>query len=303
MNYSSLYENKPRGTPDFPMELYHVDRSSPRYQMPLHWHLEYELILIKSGSFTLTMDGRAMPMGPGDCAWIGEGVVHGGAPMDCVYGCVVADLSSLLHNTTVCARNAQEFLADETGFSVIFPMESPQAQLAARLFESLESRGRGYEWTAMGILWQMMGSMLRIKGPAEAVIKNRKRILQLKNVLTFIRNNYDQPVTLNELARVAGMNPKYFCRAFARMTGRTPIEYLNYFRVEQAGERLALTDEAVTDIALSCGFNDMSYFSRTFSRFKGMAPLAYRKKQAVGGEGPPASCSAETLPASHRSAQ
>lgn len=71
MNYSSLYENKPRGTLDFPMELYHVDRSSPRYQMPLHWHLEYELILIKSGSFILTMDGRTMPMGPGDCAWIG----------------------------------------------------------------------------------------------------------------------------------------------------------------------------------------------------------------------------------------
>lgn len=282
MNYSSLYENKPRGTFDFPIELYYLDRTYPRYQMPLHWHLEYELILVMSGSFTLTMDGCAVPMGPGDCAWIGEGVVHGGTPSDCVYECVVFDLSALLHDTPVCARNAQEFLADETGFSGVFPKESGQARLISLLFESMEKEQRGYEWTVMGLLWQLMGSLIQMKKPPETVIKNRKRILQLKNVLTFIRDNYDQAVALDELARVAGMNPKYFCRAFAKMTGRTPIEYLNYFRVEQAGEQLALTDEPVTEIALNCGFNDMSYFSRTFSRLKGMPPSAYRKSRRAG---------------------
>lgn len=282
MGYNSLYENQRRGTFDFPLALYDVDRSSPRYQMPLHWHLEYELILVRSGAFHLTIDGRGLPMGPGDCAWIGEGAVHGGVPQNSVYQCVVVDLGALLHNTPVCVRNAQEFLAEEGGFSGVFPAGSSQAQLAARLFSALEGRARGYEWTAMGLLWQMMGGLLQVKAPAKPPIKNRKRILQLKNVLTFIRDNYDQPVALPELAQVAGMNPKYFCRAFAQMTGRTPIGYLNYFRVEQAGERLALTDEAVTDIALSCGFNDMSYFSRTFSRLKGMSPSAYRKQQAPG---------------------
>ena len=49
MNYSALYENKKRGTFDFPIELYYVDSASARYQMPLHWHLEYELILIMEG--------------------------------------------------------------------------------------------------------------------------------------------------------------------------------------------------------------------------------------------------------------
>lgn len=279
MNYSSLYENKPRGTFDFPIELYYVDSTSPRYQMPLHWHLEYELIMVMSGCFTLTMDGCAVTMGPGDCAWIGDGVVHGGTPDVCIYECVVFDLSALLHGTPVCARNAQEFLANETGFSGAFPRESVQARLISLLFEAMEKEQRGYEWTVMGLLWQLMGSLIQLKKPPETVIKNRKRIIQLKNVLTFIRENYDQAVALDELARVAGMNPKYFCRAFARMTGRTPIEYLNYFRVEQAGEQLALTDEPVTEIAMNCGFNDMSYFSRTFSRLKGMSPSAYRKSR------------------------
>ncbi len=45
----------------------------------------------------------------------------------------------------------------------------------------------------------------------------------MKNVLTYIRNNYGEPITLDELAAVAGMSPRYFCRAFAALTGRTPI--------------------------------------------------------------------------------
>ena len=50
MNYSELHEDKKRGTFDFPIELYYVEPGAPRYQMPLHWHLEYELILVLQGS-------------------------------------------------------------------------------------------------------------------------------------------------------------------------------------------------------------------------------------------------------------
>ena len=99
MNYSSLYENKKRGTIDFPIELYSLNSASPRYQMPFHWHLEYELILITSGSFELSLDGKAFPMQAADCAWVGSGVIHGGIPEDCIYECVVFDLGTLLHDT------------------------------------------------------------------------------------------------------------------------------------------------------------------------------------------------------------
>lgn len=155
MNYSRLYENKRRRTFGFPIELYKVDSSSPRYQMPLHWHLEYELILVKEGGFRLSLDSGSFPMGPGDCAWVGDGVIHGGTPRDCVYQCVVFDLGTLLES-------------GEPAFS-----------------ESLE------------------------------------KTLRLKNVLTYIRDRYDSAVTPSELAAVARMNPKYFCRA-SLVSGITP---------------------------------------------------------------------------------
>ncbi len=123
-----------------------------------------------------------------------------------------------------------------------------------------------------------LGTLLESGEPAFS--ESREKTLRLKNVLTYMRDRYDSAVTLSELAAVAGMNPKYFCRAFSQMTGRTPIDYLNYYRMEQAGEQLAFTARPVTEIALNCGFSDISYFSRIFSRYKGVSPSAYRRRQA-----------------------
>lgn len=281
MNYSELYENKKRGSFDFPIELYYVDENTPRYQMPLHWHLEYELITVLKGSFEIYLDGEISVLNEGDCVWIGDGVVHGGTPVDCIYECVVFDLGTLLHDTPVCKRSAAEFLANKNGFTSILRKGTSPAILADKIFEAMEKEQSGYEWITVGLMWQLMGSLLSSKTEQTLTVVNRVQINKLKNVLTYIRDHYDNTVTLEELAQVAGMTPRYFCRAFSQITGKTPIAYLNYYRIESAGERLIMTDDKITDIALSCGFNDMSYFSKIFTREKGLSPSAYRKQAAL----------------------
>lgn len=87
-------------------------------------------------------------------------------------------------------------------------------------------------------------------------------------MLSKIKNDYSQPLTLSELAETARLNPQYLCRAFRQVTGKTPIDYLNYYRIECAAEKLCYTNLSVTEIALSCGFNDLSYFNRLFKRHK-----------------------------------
>ncbi len=277
MRYDSLHENKKRGTFDFPIELYRVDSTSARYQMPFHWHLEYELILIKSGQFSLSLDGKISAMHGGDCAFIGSGVLHGGIPEECIYECIVFDPGNILHDTPICARSAAEFLSFENEYTGMFPRGSLQSSLSCQLFDAMGSEQKGYEWTTVGLIWQLMGSLLGSRTGCAPLSHDRRRILRLKKVLAYIRDHYRHPVTLGELAAVAGMSPKYFCRIFSQMTGKTPIEYLNYFRIEQAGEKLLLTEDSITEIALDCGFNDMSYFSKTFTRYKGVCPGVFRK--------------------------
>ena len=105
--------------------------------------------------------------------------------------------------------------------------------------------------------------------------RDYKRSMQLKNVLDFIDNNYALPITLEQLSAAASMSPKYFCRFFYQMTHRTPIDYLNYQRIEHACYELATSENSVTDVAFNCGFNDLSYFIKTFKRYKGKTPGKY----------------------------
>ena len=99
----------------------------------------------------------------------------------------------------------------------------------------------------------------------------------VKKVLRCIRSDYAEPLTLEMLAKQANLDPKYLCRIFRRITGRTPIDYLNDYRIECAAELLCLSNQSITDIALQCRFGDVSYFSRAFRRLKNQTPSEYRK--------------------------
>ena len=105
--------------------------------------------------------------------------------------------------------------------------------------------------------------------------KDGRRIEHLKNVIAMIEEHYDECITLDDLARSAGMNAKYFCRYFHEMTHRTPIDYVNYYRIEQACFKLATSNDSIADIGMSCGFNDVSYFIKTFKKYKGVTPRKY----------------------------
>lgn len=279
MDYSALHEDKKRGKFDFPIELYYVDSTSPRYQMPLHWHLEYELILVLSGRFYLSLDGKQYILEAGESAWISDGTIHGGEAENCIYECVVFDLACLLRDTPLCTKSAKEFLTHSSACTGKLEKSSIQAQLTDKIFEAMEKEQNGYEWVTVGLFWQLMGSMLKSHaGSRSDYSQSRRQIAKLKAVLTYIRDHYDSPILLEELAEIADMSPKYFCRAFSALTGKTPIAYLNYYRIECAGEYLRLTDRTITDIAMSCGFNDMSYFSKQFKRYKNVTPSQYRKQ-------------------------
>ena len=106
-----------------------------------------------------------------------------------------------------------------------------------------------------------------------------RRLSPIKNVLSHISENYTDTISLNELAKIAGMNPKYFCRYFRSMTGRTPIDYLNYYRIECACEMLSTKDISIKETTISCGFNDESYFIKTFQKYKGITPKQFVKAE------------------------
>jgi AraC family transcriptional regulator len=86
----------------------------------------------------------------------------------------------------------------------------------------------------------------------------------------------DAPFTLDNMSRDAGVSPYHFLRIFERLTGVTPHQYVLRARLREAALGLASREDTILDIALQCGFGDVSNFNRAFRAEFGLSPRAYR---------------------------
>lgn len=101
---------------------------------------------------------------------------------------------------------------------------------------------------------------------------------KLRQVTTYIANNYARDLKLTELAQVAGMSSFHFAREFKRLTGTSPHQYLIKYRVGRA--KALMTDEELplTEIGLRSGFSHQSHFTRLFRKVTGTTPHLYRSR-------------------------
>ena len=100
----------------------------------------------------------------------------------------------------------------------------------------------------------------------------------ITSITTYIHANFNQDITLEQLAQKSGYSKSRFSHIFADCTGISPIKYLNNTRLNVACEMLEATDIPINEIASHCGFNDSLYFSRSFRQRYGTSPAQYRNE-------------------------
>lgn len=122
----------------------------------------------------------------------------------------------------------------------------------------------------IGILMEA-GLMRQSPGPES------QKITAIKTVLSYITEHYQEKLYVQDLASQINMNEQYFCRFFKRSIGKTPIDYINDYRLNKVIRLLETGDAPVTEVCLECGFNNMGNFQRLFKRKTGTTPLQYRK--------------------------
>lgn len=281
MKFFDCKEKRQHGRFDFPIEFYHVDQNHPRYDMTYHWHTECEIIRVLEGEFLITIGEEKVLAQKDDIIFIHDGVLHGGTPNNCVYECIVFDMKLLLKQNHACTKILQDIIYKNKLINHKMPRELDILTSNCRyLFESIQTEHPGYEFTTQGRLYIFLGHILQNELytiNSRISKKTQQKMVNFKKVLEMIEENYADTITLDDLSRVAGMTPKYFCKFFHDMSNKTPIEYLNLYRIEIACEQLMSTDLPITDIAINCGFNDVSYFIKTFKKHKGVTPKKYLK--------------------------
>ena len=289
MHLFSLHEKKQHGTMEFPVAYYDIIPTHPNYTMPFHWHKEWELIRIRTGSVSLHVDDCEYIAREGDILLFRGSMLHGSPPPeDVLYDCLVFDLHGLFRSSELLKMYLRPIYRMELLPDIYYPKEI-NADIYPFVAELMDIHFRHtYNPTDTKYLELITVStlshlFLRILQNGHYTENTKdtpdstQRINQIKSVLEYIEKHYSGVLTLNDLANVAGMNPRYFCRVFKQITSLTPMDYVIYFRIEQACKLLATTDMSILDVSLECGFNDCSYFTRTFKHRKKMTPKQYRR--------------------------
>lgn len=106
---------------------------------------------------------------------------------------------------------------------------------------------------------------------------NMRKARPINQAKEYIRENYDQPLTLEELGNVVGFSSSYFSTVFHKETGKTFLEYLTDVRMEEAKRLLRETSRTIESISSEIGMNDYKRFSKLFRRMSGITPKEYRK--------------------------
>lgn len=278
------------GTPLFPIACYH-DRMAQDV-VPWHWHDEWEAAVVEQGTAIVSVDGQSYTMEPGEGIFINASALH-----------TVWDKG----NTDCCLRSVvfHPRLVGGGIDSVFWQSYVQPVQSNIGLRCVLLTPGTTWHddairyileaWTAC--VEEPAGYELRVRSalsefafllvshcpaeqtrPTEKAIRNAGRI---KAMLKFVQEHIQEELTITSIAQSAAISESECLRCFREILGTTPIRYVRQFRIQRAAELLESTDLKIAEIGALCGFQEMSYFSKTFRDTKGRTPKEYRQTKGL----------------------
>ncbi|WP_252237305.1 response regulator [Clostridium sp. ZBS17] len=106
---------------------------------------------------------------------------------------------------------------------------------------------------------------------------NELKEVPIKAAIEYIHNNFDEKVSLEQMASICNLSPCYFSKVFKKAVGVNFVSYVNDTKINKAKELLENTDIPVLNVALDLGFDDCGYFIRVFKKSQGVTPKKYRE--------------------------
>lgn len=234
-----------------------------------NWHENVEILCFTEGSGTVLTDGESFPVSAGDIVVVNTNCIHDiiAAPLLRFY-CLIIDRSFCLANytDTNCIRFSSKIYDGE-----LF-------DLVGRFAQAFRDDNSAYRILQLrSLLLSILTTLCqKYSASSESPYKDSRLLASIKSVIGYINAESHRPLTLGELAQIAGMSTSYLSRTFHRITGYTVIAYINHTRCEKAKSLLVNDEMTVESIALACGFVNVSYFIRTFAAMTGMRPGEYR---------------------------
>ncbi|MEC5144846.1 AraC family transcriptional regulator [Chitinophaga sp. 212800010-3] len=256
-------------------------------EFPLHYHPEYELILILSGSGKRFVGDNISEFSSGDLCFFGPNLPH-------TYSNKHLTGNRNIHQIVI--QFNEEFLGKG------FFDRPPFKQIRMLLDQSV--RGYRFSGHTLKTVSGMIQLLLQLDEAATIIqllsilytlsLSTEFKLLSSRGfsskldhaesermgaVLDYILKNFREDITLNKIASIACMSPEAFCRYFKKYTRKTFSAFLTEVRIGHACKLLQQQNIVVNQVSLQSGFNSISYFNRKFKSMMKKTPLEYQKEQ------------------------
>ncbi len=256
------------------------------FDAPWHYHKDYELTYIVKSSGIRYVGNSVDNFVSGDLIFIGENVPHcwkndKGYSSGVKSTCVQWDSNVLdkFVNSTIELKSIRKLL-ETSRFGIKFTNKAFNEMINKRLEKLCHFRPEKRIIDLLDILLALSNcidkELLAMGG--ERYKFSKKSDTRITSILNYIDTKYQEKITIQDMANLTFMTRSAFCKYFKKQFSRSFTNYLNEFRIRKVCLLLQETDNKLLDIALMCGYENMSFFHRQFKKYLKQTPLEYRKR-------------------------
>lgn len=255
-----------------------------------HYHRELELLYVIRGDGTRYVGDSIEPFYSGDLVLVGSNVPHFWQSDfryfrgdETVYSELI--LTQFVPDLLGDGFSLAEFediqrLIGRAQRGIAFGVDT-SVRASKFLWELTETEvGRAYRLLLLLQLLDLLASAtdyrLLSRIGSQSLLGDASSV-RLREVCTYVLDNYLGDIHLADVARVANMSEKGFCRFFKQNTQKTLVQFVTELRLSHACKLLVAGDMTVSEICFASGFNNLSHFNRVFKRTLGKTPRAYRR--------------------------
>ena len=254
-----------------------------------HIHKAVELLYVKEGSYTVYLDNMCYEISKGDLILFCSGAIHHvitGENAENSYYVIKIPPSFFLE---FAKRGAGEeyairFALNRHENKCFWNKEELKESEIKRVLDTLVSeftQGKYASEVAIKLkIMELLLTILRHDAPSEQLVNDQTSHL-ICSVMNYVQERFAEDIDEKELAKSYGMSYSYFSRSFKKVTGMTFKNYLNRTRISKAEQLLFLKGCSVSEVAIACGYNSISYFIKVYHLLTGTTPYKALKSEAT----------------------
>jgi AraC-like DNA-binding protein/mannose-6-phosphate isomerase-like protein (cupin superfamily) len=279
---------------ELPM-LIHVSRVRSQVASRVTWHKHegFEMLFLLDGATAYEFAGQAsVELHGGHFLIVPPGVVHRGlhnvrSPSSICGLALNASRPSAWRNTTFTRADVRRLRTVlENASRKVHPFNPALRWLVRRLMDETASFPVNPHRSEAGIALRATICAVLVETMRQMLVPPTEPKEFVAAAISYLREHFQESVRMSDLVRHVGFSRARMFELFKAQTGRTPNDYLQRLRIEQAQEQLSQTDRSVTEIALATGFSSGQYFSTVFGRYTGISPTLFRQGARPGASLP-----------------